>query len=37
MESIIENEIKLAILKKAAELKENAPLVNPNYKIKELD
>ena len=37
VESAIENEIKLAILKKAAELKENAPLVNPNYKIKELD
>jgi len=34
VESEIENEIKLAILKKAAELKENAPLVNPNYKLK---
>jgi len=33
-ESAIENEIKLAILKKAAELKENAPLVNPDYKLK---
>jgi hypothetical protein len=31
---LIENEIKLAILKKAAELKENAPLVNPDYKVK---
>ena len=36
MESLIENEIKLAILKKAAELQENAPLVNPDYKVKEL-
>ena len=35
-ESAIENEIKLAILKKAAELQENAPLVNPNYKVKEI-
>ena len=34
VESAIENEIKLAILKKAAELKENAPLVNPDYKLK---
>jgi hypothetical protein len=34
IESAIENEIKLAILKKAAELEENAPLVNPNYKVK---
>ena len=34
VESSIENEIKLAILKKAAELKENAPLVNPDYKLK---
>ena len=34
VESVIENEIKLAILKKAAELKENAPLVNPDYKLK---
>jgi len=33
-ESAIENEIKLAILKKASELKENAPLVNPDYKLK---
>ena len=33
-ESAIENEIKLAILKKAAELQENAPLVNPDYKLK---
>ena len=33
IESAIENEIKLAILKKAAELEENAPLVNPNYKV----
>ena len=35
-ESAIENEIKLAILKKAAELQENAPLVNPDYKVKEI-
>jgi hypothetical protein len=34
VESVIENEIKLAILKKAAELQENAPLVNPDYKLK---
>lgn len=34
IESVVENEIKLAILKKASELKENAPLVNPNYKLK---
>ena len=31
--SSIENEIKLAILKKAAELQENAPLADPNFKI----
>ena len=36
VESVIENEIKLAILKKAAELQENAPLVNTDYKVKEI-
>ena len=36
IDSVIENEIKLAILKKAAELQENAPLVNPGYKVKEI-
>ena len=35
LDSVLNNEIKLAILKKAAELEENAPLVNPDFKMRE--
>ena len=35
LESVLNDEIKLAILKKAAELEENAPLVNPDFKMRE--
>ena len=34
IDSSVNNEIKVAILKKAAELRDNAPLVNPNFKMK---
>ena len=33
LDSLLENEIKLAILKKAVELEENAPLADPDFKI----
>ena len=33
LDSVLENEIKLAILTKAAEIEKNAPLVNPDYKV----
>ena len=33
LDSVLENEIKVAILTKAAEIEKNAPLVNPDYKV----
>ena len=33
LNSLLEDEIKLAILKKAAQLEENAPLTNPDFKM----
>jgi len=35
LDSVLNNEIKLAILKKATELEKNAPLVNPDFKMRE--
>jgi len=33
LDSVLENEIKVAILKKAAEIEKNTPLANPDYKV----